>query len=77
MWSVGELTKQEEAEVYRRRKKYFKKTENLELYISPTWGAAPVEPIATKFGNSLNPTDVIIRSKFGIDWYSSFGSGEV
>ena len=38
--------------------------------------AAFVELIATKFGNSLYLTDVIIRAKFGIDWYSGFGSGE-
>jgi len=40
-------------------------------------GDAPLEPIATKFGNSLYPTEVISRSKFGVDWYGSFGSGEV
>ena len=71
MWSVGELTKQEEAE------EKSKKTENLELYIPPKWGAAPIKLIATKFGNSFYLTDIIIRSKFGNDWYSSFGSGEV
>ena len=49
----------------------------MELFISAAWGAAPVKPISTKFGNSFYPTDVIIRSKFGIDWYSSFGSEEV
>jgi hypothetical protein len=63
------LTKQEE--------KSKKKTENLELYISPTWGAAPVQPIATKIGNSLHMTGVFIRSKFGIVWYSSFGYEEL
>jgi len=47
------------------------------VYISPTWGDAPREPIATKFGNSLYLTEVIDRSKFGVDWFSSFGSGEV
>jgi len=47
------------------------------VYISPTWGDAPLELIATKFGNSLYLTDVINRSKFGVDWYSSLGSGEV
>ena len=47
------------------------------MYISPTWGAAPIEPLSTKFGNSLNLTDVFIRSIFYTDWYSSFGSGEV
>jgi len=46
------------------------------VYISPTWGDAPLEPIATKFGNSLYLIEVINRSKFGVDWYSSFGSGE-
>ena len=30
--------------------------------------------ITTKFGNFLQ---IIIRSTFGIDWYSGFGSGEV
>ena len=40
-------------------------------------GAAPIEPICTKFSNSFQLIDVIIRSKFGIFWYSSFGSGEV
>ena len=74
MWSVGELMKQEEAEVEEQKKIDNKKTENLELYISPTWGAAAVESIAAKFGKSLYLTDVIIRSKSGIDWYSSFGS---
>ena len=74
MWSVGELMKQEEAEV---EEKSIKKTENLELYISSTWGAAPIEPIATKFGNSLYLIYIIICSKFGIYWYSSFGSREV
>ena len=37
------------------------------LCISPTWGTAPVEPIATKFGNSLYLTDIIVRSQFDID----------
>jgi len=47
------------------------------MYISPTWGDAPLQTIATKFGNSLYLTEVINRSQFGVDWYSSFGSGEV
>jgi len=47
------------------------------VYISPTWGDAPLQPIATKFGNSLHLTKAINRSKFGVDWFSSFGSGEV
>jgi len=47
------------------------------VYISPTWGDAPLESIATKFGNSLYLNEVINRSKFGFDWFSSFGSGEV
>jgi len=47
------------------------------VYISPTWGDAPPEPIATKFGSSLYFTDVINRSKFGIDRYGSFDSVEV
>ena len=68
LWSVGDLPKREE--------KYLK-TKNLQLYISPTWGAAHVQPVATKLGNSLRLTNVIIRSEFGIDWYSDFGSGEV
>jgi len=46
-------------------------------YVSPTWGDAPLEPIATKFGNSLYLTEVINRLKCGVDWFSSFGSGEV
>jgi len=36
--------------------------------ISATWGDAPLEPIATKFGNSLYLTKVINRSKFDVDW---------
>jgi len=47
------------------------------VYISPTWGDAPLEPIANKFGNSLYLTEVINRSKFGVDWFSSFSSGQV
>jgi len=47
------------------------------VYISPTWGDAPLKPISTKFGNSLHLTVVINRSKFGVDWFSSFGSREV
>jgi len=47
------------------------------VYISPTWGDAPLEPIATKFGNSLYLIEVINRSQFGVDWFGSFGSGEV
>ena len=60
-------------------KKVFKKrkTKNLELYILPTWGAAPIELSYTKFGNYFHPTDVIVRYKFGSDWYCNFGSGEV
>jgi len=46
-------------------------------YISPTWGDAPLEPIVAKFGNSLYLAELINRLKFGVDWYSSFGSGEV
>jgi len=44
---------------------------------SPTWGDAPLELIATKFANSLYLTEVINLSKCGVDWCSSFGSGEV
>jgi len=47
------------------------------MYISPTCGDAPLEPIATKFGKSHYLTEVINRSKFGVDWFSSFGSGEI
>jgi len=47
------------------------------VYISPTWGDAPLEPIATKFDSSLYLTEVINHSKFGVDWFCSFGSGEV
>ena len=65
------MPEEEEAE------KSQKEIENLELCMSPTWGAAPVEPISTKISNNFYPTDVIILSKFGIDWYSGFGSGEV
>jgi len=46
------------------------------VYISPTWGDASLKPIATH-DNSLYLTEVINRSKFGVDWFSSFGSGEV
>jgi len=47
------------------------------VYISPTCGDAPLEPIATKFSNSLYLIEVINRSKFGVDGFRSFGSGEV
>jgi len=47
------------------------------VYISPTWGDAPLEPIATKFVNSLYLSDLIYRSQFGVDWLGSFGSGVV
>jgi len=47
------------------------------VYISPTWGDAPLEPIVTKFGNLLYLTKLINRSQFGVDWFGSFGSGEV
>jgi len=47
------------------------------VYISPTWGDAPREPITTKLGTSLYLTEVINRFKFGVDCYSSVGSGEV
>jgi len=47
------------------------------VYISPTWGDALLEPIATKFDNSLYLTEVINRSQFCVDWFSTFGSGEV
>jgi len=40
-------------------------------------GDAPLEPIATKFNNSFYLTYLINRSKFGIDWYGSFGSGKM
>jgi len=33
--------------------------------------------MATKFGNSLYIPEVINSLKFGVDWFSSFGSGEV
>jgi len=58
-------------------KKKHKRPITKKVYISPTWGDAPLKPIATKFSNSLYLTEVINRSKFGVDWYSSFGSGEV
>jgi len=38
------------------------------VYISPTCGEAPLEPIATNFGNSLYLTEVINRSEFGVDY---------
>jgi len=41
------------------------------VYISPTWGDVPQEPIATTFGNYLYLADVINRTQFGVDWYSS------
>jgi len=47
------------------------------VYISPTRGDAPLKPIATKFGNLFYLTNVINVAKFDIDWYVSFGSGEV
>jgi len=40
-------------------------------------GRGSLEPILTKFGNSLYFTDVINRSQVGVDWFGSFGSGEV
>jgi len=49
----------------------------VKVYISPTWGEAPVEPIWTKFGSSLYLTEVINRLKLGVDLFGSFGSGEV
>jgi len=45
--------------------------------IYDVFGDTPLEPIATKFGNSLNLTEVINRSKFGDDWNGSFGFGVV
>jgi len=61
------------------RKKKHKRpiTITKKVYISPTLGDAFLEPIATQFGNSLYLTEFINRSKFGVDWLSSFGSGEV
>jgi len=56
------------------RKKHIRQLKN--GYISPTWGDALLEPIATIIGNSLYLTEVINSSKFGVDWYGSFGSGE-
>jgi len=47
------------------------------VYFSPTWGDVPLEPIATAFGNSLHLSEVINRSKFGVDWYGCFGFEEV
>jgi len=47
------------------------------VHISLTWGDAPLEPIATKFGNSIYLTELINRSIFGVDWYRIFGSGEM
>jgi len=52
-----------------------KKKKTQKVFISPTWGN--LEPIATKFGNSFYLTEVINHSKFGVDWFGSFGSGEV
>jgi len=51
-------------------------TRTKKVYISSTSGDAPLKPIATIFRNSLYLTEVINCSKFGVDWYSSFGSGE-
>jgi len=47
------------------------------MYISPAWGDALLKPIVTKFGNSLYLTEVLNRSKCGVDWFGSFSSGEV
>jgi len=47
------------------------------VYISATWGDAPLGPIATKFGNFLYLTEFINHSKFGVDWYGSFATGKV
>jgi len=56
---------------------YATRRKNRKIYIPLTWGEAPVQPIWAKFGNSLYITEVINRSKFAVDWFSSFGSGEV
>jgi len=68
LWSVACSKKQAEKTLY---------DPSLIVYISPTWGDAPLETIVTKFGNSFYLTEVINRPKFGIDWFGSFGSGEV
>jgi len=47
------------------------------MYISPTKGDTPVEPISTNFHNSLHLTDIINSSKFGGYCYRSFCSGEL
>jgi len=68
LWSVALPTKQVKEKSQMTAKK---------VYISPTWGDAPLEPITTKFSSSLYVTEVINPSKFGVDWFGSFGSGEV
>jgi len=60
-----------------QRNKQKKQMITKRVYISPTWGEAHLELIATKFGNSLYLTEVINHSTFGVNCYRSFGSGEV
>jgi len=59
-----------------RNKKKKHERELKSLYFTHIGRRLP-EPIATKLGNSLYLIDVINLSKFGIDWYGSFVSGEV
>lgn len=51
------------------RKKWKKNSESRTVYFNH------IEPTFTKFTNSLHLTDINIRSKFYIDWYSCLGSG--
>jgi len=60
-----------------RRRKNTNENEKSVYFTHIGRGETPVEPIAIKYGNSLYLTEEINRSKFGVDWYSSFGSGEV
>ena len=74
LWSVCKLMKRKEEEY---RKVVKKQMRIWKVCISPTGEAAPVQPISTKFSNSSHLIDVVIPLKFGVEWSSSFGCGEV
>ena len=43
-------------------------------YISPIWGADPLEPISTKIGRFVGVHDLINHSKFGFNIFRGFRS---
>jgi len=57
-----------------KNKDTLEKNENWNLYILPTWGVAPFEPISTNYCNSFRLTDVINHSQFSIDWCRRFST---